>query len=31
VAAVIGGIFLGSVMGFFGTTSFMKARRLSRL
>jgi hypothetical protein len=31
VAAVIGGIFLGSVMTFFGATSFLKARRLSRL
>ena len=30
-AAMFGGIFLGSVMSFFGVASFLKARRLSRL
>ena len=30
-AATILGILFGSVMGFFGTTSFLKARRISRL
>ena len=30
-AAVFGGLFLGGIMGYFGVTSFLKARRLARL
>ena len=30
-AAIFGGVFLGLIMSFFGVSSFLRARRLSRL
>ena len=30
-AAMFGGVFLGLIMGYFGVSSFIKARRLARL